>query len=80
MHNVQVTFHADNKQTCQPKLAQKNGQSKQGTKVTNKQAFEINKHSSSSLTWKSWKKDASWIGKFVPFPTLAKTWKGEILI
>jgi hypothetical protein len=43
MHNVQIIPRAHNKQTCQPKLPQKNGQSKQGTKVTNKQAFKINK-------------------------------------
>jgi hypothetical protein len=43
MHNVQIIPRAHNKQTCQPKLPKKSGQSKQGTKVTNKQTFEINK-------------------------------------
>jgi hypothetical protein len=43
MHNVQIIPHAHNKQTCQPKLPKKIGQSKQETKVTIKQAFEINK-------------------------------------
>jgi hypothetical protein len=40
MHNVQIIL-AHNKQTCQLEFPKKNGQEKQGTKVTNKQAFEI---------------------------------------